>query len=116
MAEERKTLLAEEHANIERLLTAISASINRDLPQRMNELLRTQLAAWPQSLPATAVQPAVQAALAAVLPAELSSAALQVCVVGRQWWQIPCMALKNTGILQAVVAYLYRKILVSSYF
>ena len=78
MADERRALLAEEHSHMERLLAAISASINRDLPQRLDTLLRAQLAALPPPLAASALQPAVQAALATALPAELSGSALQV--------------------------------------
>ena len=79
-AEERRALLAEEHANMERLLATISASINRDLPQRLDDLMRAQLAEMPPPLAASALQPAVQAALAAALPGELAGSPLQVCL------------------------------------
>lgn len=78
MAEERRALLAEEHAHMERLLAAISASINRDLPERLEGMVRAQLAALPPPLSATALQASVAAAVTASLPGELAGGALQV--------------------------------------
>lgn len=56
MAEDRQTLLAEQQASMERLVSLISASINRDLPLRMEEIVRAEVtscavsASFPQSL------------------------------------------------------------------
>ena len=72
IAEERKTLIAEERQNLEKLLVAISSSINRDLPQRIEDILKREVAGV-----TSAVGSAVQAALAEALPRELASGALQ---------------------------------------
>ena len=85
IADDRKAVLAEEHAGMERLLTAISASINRDLPERLDTMLRTQLAGLPPPLAPPALQTAISAALAASLPAELSGGALQVGGLPLTW-------------------------------
>lgn len=70
---ERGLVLAEERSNIERLLTAISGTLNRDLPARLAEAVRGELAGLGDSL-AAAVAPAVQGALAGTLPKEVGSA------------------------------------------
>ena len=70
--------MAEQHTDMQKLLATISASVISDLPQRIDDLLRGQLAAQPPPLSASAVQSAVQAALSASLPTELSGNALQV--------------------------------------
>jgi enhancer of mRNA-decapping protein 4 len=70
---ERTAVLAEERGNIERLLTAISATLNRDLPARLQEAVRGELSSIGDTV-AASVTPAVQAALTASLPKELSSA------------------------------------------
>ena len=55
MAEDRQALLAEQQASMERLVSLISASINRDLPLRMEEIVRAEVtscvfsARFPQS-------------------------------------------------------------------
>ena len=72
IAEERKTLIAEERQNLEKLLVAISSSINRDLPQRIEDILKREVSGV-----TSAVGSAVQAALAEALPRELASGALQ---------------------------------------
>ena len=43
MAEDRRAVLAEQQANMEKLVGLISASINRDLPLRMEELVRAEV-------------------------------------------------------------------------
>ena len=43
MAEDRQALLAEQQASMERLVSLISASINRDLPLRMEEIVRAEV-------------------------------------------------------------------------
>lgn len=43
MAEDRRAVLAEQQASMERLVSLISASINRDLPLRMEELVRAEV-------------------------------------------------------------------------
>ncbi len=68
---ERAAVLAEERASIERLLTAISATLNRDLPAKLQEAVRGELAGMADGLAdgvAASVAPAVQAAVAAALP------------------------------------------------
>ena len=72
IAEERKTLIAEERQNLEKLLVAISSSINRDLPQRIEDILKREVSGV-----TSAVGSAVQAALAEALPRELASGTLQ---------------------------------------
>jgi hypothetical protein len=72
-AAERAAAVAEERANMERLLGAISATLNRDLPVRLQEALRAELTAVGASL-AGSVAPAVQAAVAASLPAGVAAA------------------------------------------
>lgn len=64
-------MLAEERASIERLLTAISATLNRDLPAKLQEAVRGELAGMADGLAAgvaTSLAPAVQAAVQAALP------------------------------------------------
>ena len=43
VAEDRHVLLAEQNASMERLVNSISASINRDLPLRMEEIVRAEV-------------------------------------------------------------------------
>ncbi|KAK9810077.1 hypothetical protein WJX72_004410 [[Myrmecia] bisecta] len=66
---ERKALVAEERANMEKLLVAISASINRDLPLRIEDIIKREVSGG--------VGAAVQAALRETLPKELLGGALQ---------------------------------------
>ncbi|KAK9805896.1 hypothetical protein WJX73_002358 [Symbiochloris irregularis] len=80
LAEERRAVLQEEHQHMERLLAAISASINRDLPERLETILKAQLARLPPPLAPQALQSAVAAALATSLPGELSGSAMQSCL------------------------------------
>jgi enhancer of mRNA-decapping protein 4 len=73
VAAERAALLAEERANMERLLGAISASINNDVPARLSEIMRTELDGVASAIAAT-MTPAVKEAVAAALPKETSAA------------------------------------------
>ena len=43
MAEDRRAVLAEQQASMERLVSLISASINRDLPLRMEDLVKAEV-------------------------------------------------------------------------
>ena len=43
MAEDRRALVSEQQASMERLASLISASINRDLPLRMEEIVRAEV-------------------------------------------------------------------------
>ena len=43
MARDRKALLAEQQANLEQLITLISAGINRDLPLRVEQIVRAEV-------------------------------------------------------------------------
>ena len=43
MARDRKSLLAEQQANLEQLITLISAGINRDLPLRVEQIVRAEV-------------------------------------------------------------------------
>ena len=43
MAVDRRAVVAEQQANMEKLVGLISASINRDLPLRMEELVRAEV-------------------------------------------------------------------------
>lgn len=43
MAEDRRAVVAEQQASMERLVSLISASLNRDLPLRMEELVRAEV-------------------------------------------------------------------------
>ena len=43
VAEDRRVLLAEQNASMERLVNSISATINRDLPLRMEEIVRAEV-------------------------------------------------------------------------
>lgn len=43
VGEERRVLLAEQNASLERLVKNISATINRDLPLRMEEIIRAEV-------------------------------------------------------------------------
>lgn len=63
---ERAAVLAEERSNIERLLTAISATLNQELPAKLAEAVRGEVADVAAGV-AAAVAPAVQQAVAATL-------------------------------------------------
>jgi hypothetical protein len=76
--EERDALLAAEKANLERLLTAVSASINRDLPLKMEEVVRREVAGASAAF-AAAVAPAITAALKEALPKVCLSGTPLVC-------------------------------------
>lgn len=68
---ERAAVLADERASIERLLTAISTTLNCDLPAKLQEAVRGELAGMADGLAAgvaASVAPALQAAVAAALP------------------------------------------------
>ena len=43
MAEDRRALLAEQNASMEQLVNIISATVNRDLPLRMEEIVRAEV-------------------------------------------------------------------------
>ena len=43
VAEDRRVLLAEQNAGMERLVNSISATVNRDLPLRMEEIVRAEV-------------------------------------------------------------------------
>lgn len=73
IADERKALIVEERQNLEKLLVAISGSINRDLPQRIEEILKREVGAV-----ARQAGMSVAAALSEALPRELASGSLQV--------------------------------------
>ena len=73
VAEDRRAVLTEERENLEKLMLAISTGINRDLPMRMEDSVKREVAVVTSSL-----GPAVQAALASSLPKELASGQLQV--------------------------------------
>ena len=64
---ERAAVLAEERANIERLLTAISGTLNTELPTRLQHAVAGELAGMSQAL-AASLAPAVQQALVAAIP------------------------------------------------
>ncbi|BDA40748.1 probable enhancer of mRNA-decapping protein 4 [Coccomyxa sp. Obi] len=85
---ERTALVAEQHKDLEKLIAAISASVNRDLPLRIEEMMRRELTnmsntltgslagSMAGSLPSL-VGPACHAALAEALPRELAGPQLQ---------------------------------------
>lgn len=60
-------MLAAERQNTERLLGAISESINRELPLRMQDVLARQLSGFADSL-GKSLAPVVAAAVAQALP------------------------------------------------
>ena len=68
MQEERAAIIAAERVNTERLLAAISESINRDLPLRIEEVVSRQLTGL-----ATALMPVLRSAVEKALP-EVSAA------------------------------------------
>jgi len=83
---ERTALMAQQHKDLEKLIAAISASVNRDLPLRIEEMVRRELAGLAGSVAAsvaasvrTVVAPACQSALAEALPRDLAGPQLQVC-------------------------------------
>ncbi len=61
--EERAAIIAAERVNTERLLAAISESINRDLPLRIEEVVSRQLTGL-----ATALMPVLRSAVEKALP------------------------------------------------
>ena len=61
--EERAAIIAAERANTERLLAAISESINRDLPLRIEEVVSRQLTGL-----ATALMPVLRSAVEKAMP------------------------------------------------
>lgn len=73
VAAERAAVLAEERANMERLLGAISTTLNRDVPARLGEVLKAELGGVAAVL-AASLTPAVQEAVAVALPRETSTA------------------------------------------
>ena len=73
IAEERKALIAAERQNLEKLLVAISGSINRDLPLRIEDILKREVANV-----ASQISSSVGSSLSEALHRELSSGALQV--------------------------------------
>ncbi|DBA67146.1 TPA: hypothetical protein ACH3X2_001468 [Trebouxia sp. C0005] len=76
MAEDRQALLAEQQASMERLVSLISASINRDLPLRMEEIVRAEVSSIATDFQQS-VGSAVQAALSQTLPQELAGPQLR---------------------------------------
>ncbi len=81
---ERTVLMAEQHKDLEKLIAAISASVNRDLPLRIEEMMRREVAGLGGSVAGTLagslrslVGPACQAALAEALPRDLAGPQLQ---------------------------------------
>jgi hypothetical protein len=75
---ERTALVAEQHKDLEKLIAAISASINRDLPLRMEDMVRREVAVLGSNLHMV-VGPACHAAITDALPRELAGAQLQAC-------------------------------------
>ena len=67
--EERTAIIAAERANTERLLAAISESINRDLPLRIEEVVSRQLTGL-----ATALTPVLCSAIEKAMPEARSPA------------------------------------------
>ena len=63
MQEERAAIIAAERVNTERLLAAISESINRDLPLRIEEVVSRQLTGL-----ATALMPVLRSAVEKAMP------------------------------------------------
>ena len=43
MADERRALLAEQQASMEKLVSIISASVHRDVPLRMEEIVKAEV-------------------------------------------------------------------------
>ena len=87
---ERTVLVAEQHKDLEKLIAAISASVNRDLPLRIEEMMRRELNNMSNTLTGSLagnlagslpslVGPACHAALAEALPRELAGPQLQAC-------------------------------------
>ncbi|KAL0055405.1 hypothetical protein WJX82_000055 [Trebouxia sp. C0006] len=76
MAEDRQALLAEQQASMERLVSLISASINRDLPLRMEEIVRAEVSSISTDVQQS-LGSAVQAALSETLPQELAGPQLR---------------------------------------
>ncbi len=70
--EERAAIIAAERVNTERLLAAISESINRDLPLRIEEVVSRQLTGL-----ATALMPVLRSAVEKALP--------------EVWLALPCL-------------------------
>lgn len=89
---ERTALVAEQHKDLEKLIAAISASVNRDLPLRIEEMMRRELTNMSNTLTGSLsgsltgsvpslVGPACHAALAEALPRELAGPQLQACPI-----------------------------------
>ena len=89
LADERAELVADANASLEKLLALISASVNRDLPKRLDDLLAKRLSAVSTASAAAAAEtasaaaraavgPAVSAALAEALPREMGNAPFKV--------------------------------------
>ncbi|DBB06573.1 hypothetical protein WJX77_011875 [Trebouxia sp. C0004] len=76
MTEDRQALLAEQQASMERLVGLISASINRDLPLRLEEIVRAEVSSVSTDVQQS-VGSAVQAALSETLPQELAGPQLR---------------------------------------
>lgn len=70
---ERAAVLAAERASMERLLTAISTSLNKELPTRLQEAVRGELVTLSSTM-AASLAPAVQSAVQSALPKETSAA------------------------------------------
>lgn len=73
VGEERKALVEQERQSIQRLLTTISASVNRDLPKRIEEITVREVAAV-----SAMVAQAVEDAVARTLSKELLGASVRV--------------------------------------
>ena len=73
VAAERTAVLTEERANMERLLGAISTTLNRDLPSKLGETMRGELNNLSSAL-AVSLTPAVQQAVSSALPKETAAA------------------------------------------
>ena len=80
VADERAALLAEQYKQTEKLITAISASVNRDLPARVEAMLKREIVAMAGNV-SDAFSPAIAAALEAALPQHLAGPAFQACTL-----------------------------------
>jgi hypothetical protein len=73
VTEERKALVEQERQSIEKLITTISATINRDLPKRIEEILVREVTGLSQ-----AVGNAVETAITRTLSKELVKISVRV--------------------------------------
>ncbi|GAB4815042.1 hypothetical protein N2152v2_002088 [Parachlorella kessleri] len=73
VAADRAAVLAEERSNLERLLVVVSTTLNQDLPAKLQEMVRSELASASSGM-AASVAPAVQEAVQATMPKEVSGA------------------------------------------